>query len=483
MFCHLLVCLYRFVICCFDVLLYTQGNEYDSGGRIMNEFKDIQHLSLFRLAQEATTGLMSTSVATLLAISNGIEDAVIDHQLRGVFYAGFQRISSFMPQVERFAQLAAACGEVVIFAEPDVAPPTIPGVNFVLLEPDAPLAEEWFIVFAHPALGMTLLTREIHAPTEEERRTSRPLGRGRYYKGALLCDLTVVRRAAVSLRDALAAETAPHTDLPKVPPPYTSFLQSFAGNLEERNRELQALYQTLQERKEAVDRLNRIVKTMMSRTAWEEATFIRDAPAAASPRTQQQTLSVLNTDIAGFTTMSESMDVTPLVKDLNRYLDMLATTVYQSRGDVDKFLGDGMLAFFERPRDALAAALRIQQRVAAFNAQQIAADAPAFPTRVGLMTGPCLIAGVGSRARQEVTILGDTVNTASRLQGLAPTGGVLMDEMTYQACGAPDATAKRVDVRGKQGRQSVYEIAPDEIDAILAALAEGPAQETNLTEQ
>lgn len=436
----------------------------------MNETHNVQHLSLFPLAREAAAGLMSTSVATLLAISNGIEDAVIEHQLRGVFYAGFQRISSFRPQVKRFAQLAAACGEVIVFAEPDVAPPTIPGVNFVLLEPDAPLTEEWFIVFAHPDLGLTLLTREIHAPTEAERRTSRPLGRGRYYEGALLCDPTVVRRAEHWLHQALGIEPPAQSDLTQTPPPYTAFLQSFTGNLEARNRELQALYQTLQERKEAVERLNRIVKTMMSRTAWEEATFIRDAPETASLRTQQQTLTVLNTDIAGFTTMSEAMAVAPLVKDLNRYLDMLATTVYQSRGDVDKFLGDGMLAFFEQPRDALGAALRIQQRVATFNAQQIATDAPPFPTRIGLMTGPCLIAGVGSRARQEVTILGDTVNTASRLQELAPIGGALMDEITYQACGCPDATAKLVDVRGKRGRQAVYEIAPDKIEAILAAI-------------
>ena len=444
----------------------------------MNEIQDIQHLSLFPLAQEAATGLMSTSVATLLAISNGIEDAVIEHQLRGVFYAGFQRLSSFMPQVKRFAQLAEACGEVVIFAEPDVAPPTIPNVDFVLLKPDAPLTEEWFIVFAHPTLGVTLLTREIQAPTKTEGRTSRPLGRGRYYEGALLCDPAIVRRAESWLHHALGVEPAAQSDLTQVPPPYTAFLQSFTGSLEARNRELRALYQTLEERKEAVERLNRIVKTMMSRTAWEEATLIRDTPATESPRTQQQTLTVLDTDIAGFTTLSESMAVAPLVEDLNRYLDMLATTVYQSRGDVDKFLGDGMLAFFEWPRAALAAALRIQQRSAAFNARQIAADAPAFPTRIGLMTGPCLIAGVGSRARQEVTILGDTVNTASRLQGLAPIGGVLMDATTYQTCGCPSATPKQVEVRGKRGRQSVYEIAPDEIDAILSTLAETPSQET-----
>jgi hypothetical protein len=55
---------------------------------------------------------------------------------------------------------------------------------------------------------------------------------------------------------------------------------------------------------------------------------------------------------------------------------------------------------------------------------------------------------------------------------LAPTGGVLMNETTYQACGCPEATAKLVDVRGKRGRQSVYEIAPDEIETILTALAD-----------
>lgn len=101
----------------------------------------------------------------------------------------------------------------------------------------------------------------------------------------------------------------------------------------------------------------------------------------------------------------------------------------------------------------------------AFNAQQISRRDISFPTRVSLVTGPCLVARIGSRDRQEVTVLGDTVNFASRLQGKASPGGVVMDEHTYRACRRPPALQCMADVRGISGTQAVYEVADDDLDA------------------
>lgn len=418
---------------------------------------DAQRLSLYPLTIQAGPENMTTSsVATLLAISHGLEDAVMRHRLRGTFYAGFQRFSAFLPQVNRFARLAALCGDVVVFGVPDAPVPAIPNVTYIELQPDAPLAREWFIVFDRPELAAALLTREIGA-TDDMLTT---FGRGRYYQGVLSFDPTLVVASQTALARALGRAADAEVAAPiAASAPYFTFLQIFSGSLEKRNRQLAALYQTLDQRAQSLERLNQVVKTLMSRAAWEEAALqSEETSPTADAVLKQTTLTVLCSDVQGFTTLSATRPAQPLMQDLNRYLDILATTVYQNFGDVDKFLGDGMLAFFQRPTAALQAALAMQRRIAAFNAQQVAHLRDPFPTRVSLVTGPCLIARVGSRDRQEVTILGDTVNMASRLQALSEVGGVLLDEATYQACQPVAATATQVKVRGKTGMYPVYQV-------------------------
>jgi len=429
---------------------------------------DLQRLSLYPLIlTQQRAPLVSASVPTLLSISHGIEDAVMQYRLRGAFFAGFQRLSAFMPQRNRFARLAALVGEVFVFAIPDVPVPTVPGVEFILLEPDAPLAEEWFIVFEHPAFTVSLFTRQ----TQQEDSAAIAFGRQRFYQGAMSFSPAMARAAADALWAALGrAPTTPRPAMSREPDaPYLTFFNTFSRDLEGRNRELAALYNTLQTRNAAVERLQAEVRQLLSRTAWEEAEQSLDNPRAEALR--PQTLTILMTDIVGFTALSETTVPQQLVGDLNRYLDVLAATVYQKGGDVDKFLGDGMFALFQEPRAALRAAIAIQRRVDTFNAQQIAARRLAFATRLSLATGPCLVARVGSRARQEVTVLGDTVNTASRLQALATPGWVLLDEATAAQCdNPPQLTPTTLKIRGKRIPQSVYQLAPEDFGALLAQL-------------
>ncbi len=437
----------------------------------MDAFPALQQLSLYPLAvQESRADITTSAVATLLSVSHGIEDTVMRHRLRGVFYAGFQRFSAFPPQANRFARLASLCGQAVVFGVADAPVPAIPNVTFMELLPDAPLSHEWFIVFTHSDFTATLLTREIG---QGDRVTT--FGRGRLYQGALTFrpDLAMAAQNALAraLRHA-SPESAASFSTATAPTPYFTFLKIFAQSLEGRNRQLIGLYHTLDERAQTLQRLNDVVKTMMSRAAWEDAAFQSDqANATTVTSLKKTTLTILCSDIQGFTALSEMRPAELLVHDLNRYLDMLATTVYQNHGDVDKFLGDGMLAFFDQPIDALRAAIAIQRRVEAFNAQQLVHLRDPFLTRLSLVSGPCLLARVGSRDRQEVTILGDTVNTASRLQALAETGWVLMDESTYLACGRPPAISTLMKVRGKARMQPVYQIAPEDFGNVTAHLA------------
>jgi len=434
-------------------------------------------LSLYPLvSRQNPRDLTTASVQTLLAISHSLEDVVMRHRLALTFYAGFQRVSSFLPQVDRFARLAALCQEVLIFAVPDAPFPSLAGVTLLPLADDAPLAREWFIVVDHERFGAALLTRQLGDVPTRVTRKAIAFGRGRLYEGVLTFDDQLVGAARQALDQAVGRPYQPvqrsRDALLAFESPYTVFGRSLVHYLEENNQQLLGLYHTLAQRTRELERLQGVVRKLVSQRAWEEAQAFGDVAPDTRSTVEVQPLTVLFADVEQFSRLSESVDPAVLLESLNRYLDVLATTVYQYRGDVDKFLGDGMMAFFEDPLAALRCALTLQGRVTAFNAQQVAALRPALPTRVGLATGICLIGRIGSRDRQEITVMGDAVNLASRLQAKATPGGLVMDGATYEACGRPAAAIGYLaKISGRSDSQMVYEVGPEDVSACERELA------------
>ena len=150
-------------------------------------------------------------------------------------------------------------------------------------------------------------------------------------------------------------------------------------------------------------------------------------PSLARLGGEKRVLSCMFSDIAGFTTLSERLGEHATVQLLNRYFDRM-TAVIQDRhgGYLNKFLGDGIFAFFgapvpqdDHPRRALAAALDCRQELLALN-EQLAAEAPgaaALDCRIGITTGEVMVGNCGSTQRMDYTAIGDTVNLASRLEG------------------------------------------------------------------
>jgi adenylate cyclase len=128
-------------------------------------------------------------------------------------------------------------------------------------------------------------------------------------------------------------------------------------------------------------------------------------------------LTVFFSDIAGFTTLSESVNPEELVELLGGYLDELTSIIAEHQGTVDKFLGDGVMAFWGAPADrpehaalACEAAVRIQRR--------LAGRGGALSTRIGLATGEVVVGNIGTHERMNYTVMGDVVNLAARLEGL-----------------------------------------------------------------
>ena len=134
-------------------------------------------------------------------------------------------------------------------------------------------------------------------------------------------------------------------------------------------------------------------------------------------------LTILFTDVAGFTTITEGMMPEDLMLQLSEYLGNLTTIVREEKGTVDKYMGDGLLAFWGAPlpnpnhvADACRAALHCRDRVSKLNERWRAEGKATFPTRIGLHTGETLVGNMGSAERMNYTVLGDSVNLASRLE-------------------------------------------------------------------
>jgi adenylate cyclase len=140
---------------------------------------------------------------------------------------------------------------------------------------------------------------------------------------------------------------------------------------------------------------------------------------------QTRLLTIHFSDVENFVRIGEAMEPSELVRALAEYLEAMTDTLRKHGATVDKFLGDGILAFFNAPHDlpdhatrACLAAAQAQERLRALRGTWRAEGKPAFRARIGLHTGEVLVGNIGTPDRFEYTVIGDAVNLASRLEGL-----------------------------------------------------------------
>ncbi|MFV1957844.1 MAG: adenylate/guanylate cyclase domain-containing protein [Planctomycetota bacterium] len=193
-------------------------------------------------------------------------------------------------------------------------------------------------------------------------------------------------------------------------------------------------------------------------------------------------LTLFFSDVKGFTSVSEGMAPQVLVDALGAYLEVLTRGVQGWGGTIDKFMGDGVLAFFNAPRDdpdhvahACRAALAVQQALAAKRPEWEAEGLPPFLTRIGLHTDEVVVGNIGTAERFSYTVLGDGVNLAARLESLNKAYGtwILASRDVRERVG--DAFEwRRIDrtaVAGRTEGTDVYELL-GESGAVDASLLE-----------
>ncbi|GAB3550435.1 adenylate/guanylate cyclase domain-containing protein [Noviherbaspirillum agri] len=182
-------------------------------------------------------------------------------------------------------------------------------------------------------------------------------------------------------------------------------------------------------------------------------------------------ITVLFSDIRGFTTLSETRPPHEVVALLNRYFELQVEVVFRHGGTLDKFIGDAIMAFWGAPLDdpdharrAVAAALEMEQVLLAFRRllEGEGSDVGDFDVGIGVHTGPAVVGFIGAQRKLDYTAIGDTVNLASRVEGLTRgVGRVLVTRETMLACDGDPQFAFRhrgaFDVKGRTAAVDLYE--------------------------
>lgn len=182
---------------------------------------------------------------------------------------------------------------------------------------------------------------------------------------------------------------------------------------------------------------------------------------------------VLFSDLRGFTTFSEGRAPEEVVQRLNAYFEKMVTAVHQSGGVVDKFIGDAVMATFGalNPLDnpasaAVNAAEAMRQGLIALNAEWASQGLEPFDNGVGLHLGEIVVGPIGSEARKDFTVIGDAVNTASRLESLCKEKGfkLIVSDAVYQRLSDVDRARftglGASTVKGRQGSMLLWGSAP-----------------------
>jgi adenylate cyclase len=184
---------------------------------------------------------------------------------------------------------------------------------------------------------------------------------------------------------------------------------------------------------------------------------------------ERRRVTLFFSDLAGFTTISERLSPETVVGLLNDYLSAMTEIILDEEGTVDKFEGDAIMAFWGAPLDqpdqaarACRAALRQQAALKELNRQFAGLELPPLAMRIGLHTGDAIVGNLGSEKRFDYTVIGDTVNLASRLEGVNKFYGsqVMASEVTVGEC-AGVVEFRELDlvaVKGKEQAIRVFEV-------------------------
>lgn len=171
-------------------------------------------------------------------------------------------------------------------------------------------------------------------------------------------------------------------------------------------------------------------------------------------------LTILYIDVVQFTPYSESHPPEEVVEMLNGLFTLCSKITEMHHGDIDKFIGDAVMAVFVSADDAVSASEAIIQRLEQWNQERIQQGKTPIQIRIGINSGIVLHSDIGSEDRKDLTVIGDAVNIAARIQATAKPNTVTISEATYARLSKPERfqTCQKIHVKGKSEPIVVYEM-------------------------
>ncbi|MCL1467591.1 GAF domain-containing protein [Argonema galeatum] len=184
---------------------------------------------------------------------------------------------------------------------------------------------------------------------------------------------------------------------------------------------------------------------------------------------ERKEVTILFSDIRGYTTLTENLGAAKVVSLLNQYFETMVEAVFNHEGTLDKFIGDALMAVFGAPlplKDhawlAIQTALDMRRRLAIFNHRRIIAAQPQIHIGIGISSGDVVSGNIGSQKRMDYTVIGDGVNLSSRLEGVTKEYGcdIILSEFTYNLCGDRIWVREldKIRVKGKHEAVTIYEL-------------------------
>ncbi|MBD2665414.1 adenylate/guanylate cyclase with GAF and PAS/PAC sensors [Richelia sinica FACHB-800] len=188
---------------------------------------------------------------------------------------------------------------------------------------------------------------------------------------------------------------------------------------------------------------------------------------------ERKEVTILFSDIRGYTTLTENLGAAEVVSLLNQYFETMVEAVFNYEGTLDKFIGDALMAVFGAPLPltenhawrAIQSALDMRRRLQEFNHRRIIQSQPQIHIGIGISSGEVVSGNIGSHKRMDYTVIGDGVNLSSRLEGVTKEYGcdILLSEFTYKLC-SDRIWARQLDkirVKGKHQAVDIYELIGD----------------------
>ena len=225
---------------------------------------------------------------------------------------------------------------------------------------------------------------------------------------------------------------------------------------------------------EANNAYNRMLRGLNWFETYVPKSLVRKLMESGEARSEQRVVTVMFTDIAGFTPQAESMKSEDVANFLNHHFELVTRCIEAEGGTVDKFIGDAVMAFWGAPETqpdhaarACRAALAIKKAIMADNEIRRREGLGEVHMRIGIHSGPLVVGNIGSTGRLNYTVVGDTVNIAQRMEQYGKTLSpdqtdevyILITDATFEA--AADINATRIgeyQVKGRQDPVTIYRL-------------------------